>query len=419
VKPAEQSHIEARVRSAYAEATATITPADISSDAPARPRSAAGRIGRNGGFQRVVPLTAGLAVVLVVATAVVVPRLLARASPLARPAAAPHYMIYDAVALNELRVFNPATGRQTTRIDVPMKAGYWFSLAAQGPLTFVAGEVVDGPQACFAAQITTYMYRIRLTAHGTVLGIRRIMAPIAGELLGAAITPSGRYLAYALVPPVTHCSAGTRAAQLVTTPATQLVIRNTITGTITAKWTLSEPESVGSFALNPAGTRLVAAIYEYKYGKGSRAVALTQATRILDLATSGRSVSTLPVVSSRAGPVALNPDGKTLYQIVPTGRLTPTSFLDPHPIGFALEAISMRTGKVLAVYHRWTALWSVFDPYLSLDPSGRYLIVVAHESVGKVDTRTGRYTKLPNIAETSIPLALLPLGQDAFDLVAW
>ena len=79
----------------------------------------------------------------------------------------------------------------------------------------------------------------------------------------------------------------------------------------------------------------------------------------------------------------------------------------------------MRTHKTIAVYHRWTSVWGNFDPYLALDPSGQYLIVVVHNSVSSVDVTTGRYTQLPNLTAGIKSGPLLPQGQGPFEEVAW
>jgi hypothetical protein len=326
----------------------------------------------------------------------------------ARPAPAPRYLISDLIKFDDVTVVNTATGRVTAQIKLPMAGGYWYSVAASGPLTFLAGENIDGGR-CPGLVDNTYIYRIQLTTRGAVKSMHRILKPLAGDLIGANATPGGAYVGYGLFPDLTNCNSG---------PSTQLVIRNTVTGRVRARWTLGKFESVGSIALNAAGTTMMAATYQYSPSIG-RPVTLAQSTRILRVAASGRPVNSQPKASAQAGPVAVSPDGTILYQIVQTSPLTPKSWLDPHPLAFALEAVSLRTGKTIAIYHRWTSIWRLFTPVLALDPSGQYLIVVNHRSVGRVDVKTGKYTQLPDLTDGINPGAMLPQGQGSFEFVAW
>jgi DNA-binding beta-propeller fold protein YncE len=327
----------------------------------------------------------------------------------AQPAPAPTYMIIDSTAFDALTVVNTVTGHVTALIKTPIEYGGWVSIAALGPLTFLAGDVDEYNRRCFGSNADSYYYRIQLTTLGTLRSMRRVLKPISGDIVASTTPPGGREVAYLLLPDVTgrYCFA----------PAPKLVIRSTVTGEIRASWTLYAFESVGSFGFD-AGTTLLAGTYAYRYNRHGP-VSLGQSSHLLPVAASGKVINKLPTVSAQGGPVALSPDGTTMYQIVQTSRPSSKVWLDPHPLAFALEAISLRTHKTIAIYHRWTSVWGVFDPYLALDPSGQYLVVVLHNSVGSVDVRTGQYAQLPNLTTAMTTGPLLQQGQGKFQEVAW
>jgi hypothetical protein len=90
---------------------------------------------------------------------------------------------------------------------------YWYSLAAHGPPTFVAGEV-DGN--------VSFFYRFVLTRAGRVASIQRAGRKIRGVVMGASITPDGRYIGYVLMTVLRHGRASTAHTSGIWSPARSL-----------------------------------------------------------------------------------------------------------------------------------------------------------------------------------------------------
>jgi hypothetical protein len=416
VTPAEVSRIEARVRGAYAEATATIAADDIAAHAPARKGSAADRFGRKRIARRVVPIVAALAVLLVVAAALVLPHVLAgpaKRHPAVHPSGAPVYMITN-VAPEVLSVVDTRTGQVTARIRPPNSPfGFWLSVAAEGPLTFIAGDLGGRGGGSSQPEISL-LYRIQLTSRGTVSSMR-LTSRISGRLLGTTIAPGGTYLGYLLVG--NRASIGWNWAK-----SPRLVIKNLVTGTVVADWPVAKKDVIGSLSLSHGGREFAATSYFYQAVGGQSVEDLSQRTVVLSPRTSDRGIDSLPALSQQAGPAVLSPNGDALYQIVATGRLTATSWHADYRQWFALEEIDTHTGAVMATLHRWSGLWRQFSPVLALDPTGRYLLIANGTSVAMVDLRTDRYTALPALPRRAtgyFTRLLLPQGQAWIMWMAW
>jgi hypothetical protein len=297
--------------------------------------------------------------------------------------ALPRYMVtIPAMGVGNLDVQNAVTGKLAAEVRTPgdyLHGGYWYSLAAQGPRTFVAGKV-DGN--------VSFFYRFVLTRDGRVASIHHVGRKIRGVVMGASITPDGRYIGYILMTVLPHGRA-----------STALYIRNLVTGKVTASWPIPENDTISSLSLDASGTAMAISAYTYKpssiYMKIHKHADLIQWTSVLVPGTSGTPIDRLPTVDRQASSVALSADGGTLYEFLQKGRVTGASWRDRSPVNFELVAIDVATGKIASVLHTSRAVWSDFIPELALGPAGRYLLVVNNATMARLDIPARRYTALP------------------------
>jgi hypothetical protein len=390
VTTSELAAIEARLRAAYADATATVQPKDLRSDVPERQR--AGHPKRR--QPMLIALLAAAAVVLIAVTAVVVPGALhtgsqGGSSPFTQ---LPGYMVsIPGVNNGRLDVENAVTGTLTATVKTPVQGAYWYSLAALGPRAFAAGLVEGG---------RTDFYQFVLTDAGQVAGFRRIGKQIGQIVMGASITPDGKYIGY--IAAIIHGGSG----------VIQVRISNLATGKVTGIWPVPVNDSINSLAINASGTAMAVSAYSYgpslRNGGFNSHADLVQWTSVLTPATSGTSIDKLPDVSQQTSPVALSPDGKTLYEFLQAGRVTGASWRDRKPVIFELVGIAVGTGKIVSVLHTWRAVWADFDPQIALGPAGRYLLILGGTTMARVDLFTGRYVTLPGKNTTLQPPATIP-----------
>jgi hypothetical protein len=387
VTTGELATVEARLRAAYADATATVQPDGLRSDVPERWHTDPGQPGRR--QPMLTALLAAAAVVLIAVTAVVVPGVVRTGSqgnggpftPL------PGYMVtIPGVSDGRLDVENAVTGTLTATVKTPVQGAYWYSLAALGPRTFGAGLVEGG---------RTDFYQFVLTDAGQVASVRRIGKQIGQIVMGASITPDGKYVGYIAL--IVHGGSG----------VIQVRISNLATGKVTGAWPVPVDDSIKSLAINAAGTAMAVSAYSYgpslRNGAFNTHANLVQWTSVLTPGTSGTSIDKLPDVSQQASQVALSPDGRTLYEFLQVGRVTGASWRDRKPVTFELAAIAVGTGKIVSVLHTWRAAWADFDPQLALGPAGRYLLILSGTTMARVDLSTGRYMALPGRNTTLQP----------------
>ena len=370
----ELARIEDRLRSAYREATDTVRPEDISLAAPAAPR-ATQRKRRTGGHATArvaTPLAAALAVlVIIVAAGLFIPR--GSSLQPAAHAGYPPFTVSVAEPNFWLNVGNSATGQLTGRVETPEKfGGTWTSVTAEADDNFVAAN----PGA------PCLLYRIHVNGDGSTT-MKLIASVHHADIVGASITPNGTWLAYQnLYIPPRH------ASQLL------LGLRNLRTGKNLATWSMPEDYNLSGLSVDAAGNEIAVSAYYY-LGHGSKNTAMIQHTYILRPGSSGTWLNHLPALNDQAGPLALSPDGKTLYEVLQVTGLSRTSFLSHRTVTFELAAIRTATGRVAAVLHTWSSSYQKFVPMLTLDPTGRYLLVVDKTAMASVDLRSGRYTALP------------------------
>lgn len=395
------TRIEDRLRAAYRDAADTFRPEDITPEAPGAARVMRWRLrmSRQLTARVAAPLATALAVVVIVAAGLFIPR----GSP-QRPAASgsyPPFTISVAEPRFWVNIRNSATGKLTGRVETPDGA-FWTGVTAKAGGNFVAVNP-DAP---------SLLYQIHVNADGTSTTMKLIAAVHHADLVGASITPDGTWLAYQnFYTPPRH------AAQLL------LGLRNLRTGKNVATWSMPGDYNLSGLSVAAAGNEIAVSAYYY-LGHGLTNTALIQHTYILRPGSSGTPLNELPALNDQAGPLALSPDGKTLYEVLQATGLSTASFLSRRTVTFELAAVSTATGRVTAVLHTWRASFQGFVPMLALDPTGRYLLVVDKTAMASVDLRSGRYTALPGKLAPAVKTQSHPgsnnLGPTyAFNPIAW
>lgn len=402
--PDEFAAIERRLRRAYADAAETVAPADISSVQRVRPARRRGYLRLRWPITRmVVPVAAAAAVLLIIVTALAVPRVLQRgsrpAAPPAPPAAGPGYLLtFNGAAFAHLAIRNAETAQVIGQTPRPSDTGYWYSIAAENGRSFIAGWNQDS-YGCPGD--VTYLYQVALTSHGKVASFRRIGKPISGDIMGASV--SGDSIGYVLLGDLKGCG-------LSGTPGVWVVIRNLITGTITASWPVPSSWTVKSISVAKGGKAIAVSAYAWTGRQHDQL--LTEATFDLQSGASGTSLIKHDAVDDQAWPSVLSPDNKTLYAILRKPGSNPRAYADRKPVTFELAAVSTDDGQVTRVFHTWRAVWDDFNPAVTIDPSGKYLLVVTGASMARVDLTSGQYVRLHATAQIDISvLGNFPSGQ--------
>jgi hypothetical protein len=382
--------LEDRLRDAYRAAAETVRPGSVP-ELPGRRVSHArpAIAGTRRGIRLIVPLGAAAAVATVaVLAAVIVPLALPgqhRAGNPAhhrgqRPAAAaawtgPRFYVANAdVSGTRLAVYNAATGHVVTQVrPAPGLRFQGGAAAIAGDRTFVLALWPARPRSC-----GTWLYQLKLTARGTAAGLTRLRGgEISGFVFAVAATADLKAIAYTdeLCHPDTLNTIG--------------IIRPG-RGTV-RQWSLPKQLDVNSLALSADGHLLA-----YSSGGGNYPYAI-------GLLHTGAAAGTL----ARRG-----------RSIVRAARLSPASTLQSAVIagGFVYfcaaetpaRSVLFRQGisnRTTAVAHRFSG-----GQYcaLSLDSSGRFLLVAwsadqSTTSLARLDTATGRVTRLPAIAGRASP----------------
>jgi hypothetical protein len=198
------SRIEELLSTAYQEAADVVRPDNVR---PAVTVPARGHKRRRPALTAFTPVAAAVAVIVVIAAGLVVPRLLAGPSqPAARDTAAPPFLL---LALNpanprsapKLEVVAAATGRVVSTLDT-LGRGTWAQVAATGnDRRFVVARVPVADQAGSIA-----LYTLTLSAHGDITRLSRFLAfTTRGRLESIAVSADGSTVAYSTV---TGCFMG-------------------------------------------------------------------------------------------------------------------------------------------------------------------------------------------------------------------
>jgi hypothetical protein len=371
-----------------------------------------------------VPLAAAAAVLVIAVTAVTISGGLDSGSrrapsPTSHGGMAPSLPAYLAAVQTvgnfSIDIRNAVTGALTAKINVPN--GYsWNAVEGQGPRTFIASKTLNnmGPT-------TSHFYRIAVSDHGKVTSIRQIGAAAPGVVYAFAVTPDDRYVGYLTA--ITYGPAG-QDANL------KIVLANFSTGRVIASWPVPGSEhiqiSIASMSIDASGNALAIGAYQYHFkvfqgAYNAMKQDLTQWTSVLRPATSGTPINELPRLLPQAAPLALSPDGATLYEFLQAGRVPSRPQLDWAPVTFDLAAVNATTGTVVAVLHKWRAAWPNFNPELALSPAGDYLLIAGGVRLARIGTATGQYTALPGTVPELAPLVKLNFGQggNAVNPLAW
>jgi hypothetical protein len=394
VTPDEIAAIEGRLRRAYADAAETIGPQGIGSvrnTDQARPRRHLRH--RWQVTRTAVPVAAAAAVLVIIVTALAVPRLLQRDSgPSAPPAplaAGPAYLLtFNGAGYQQLAIRNAQTAQVIGQTPRPSDTGFWYSIAAESKNTFIAGWDQDS-YSCPGD--FTYLYRITLTGRGRLASFGRIGRPISGDIMGASV--SGDSIGYVLLGDLKGCGLRGR-------PGVWVVISNVRTGRVTAWWQVPSSWSVKNISVAAGGDAIAVSAYEWT-GRPHHQL-LTEATFDLRSGTSGTSLVRHAAIDHQAWPSALSADGKTLYAIVLKSGSSPRAYADPEPVTFELVAISTADGRITRVFDSWPAVFGDFNPALAIDPSGEFLLVSDGASLARVDLASGQYVPLPATASIAL-----------------
>jgi DNA-binding beta-propeller fold protein YncE len=326
--------VDRALRRAYADLAATIGPEEALCDLP----SAAGRpagTARPARMQssRLAPVAVAAAVVLIAATAAVIPRALESGSrPPPVPAAAPG-MAYVAT-------------EQDTVIPVNLRTGVALAAIRLGTKGSIAGLVMTPDRK------TLYVATVRGQVTPVDLGTGQAGRPIwiGGIPQAMVMTPDGR-TAYVLEPPygvaVVNLAAG-KPARFIKIP------------------------EASAFALMPDGATLYVA---NRYG--SRVTPVDTATGLLRRPIAIRAGSWPPYM-------AVSPDGRTVYvtgtQTVP-GSAAPESILTPISTSTESAGEPIRLGRVL-----------VAAP-VTISPNGRTAYLSGDGTIVPVSMATGTVGK--------------------------
>lgn len=408
--PAELRTMEERLRSAYQDLAGAVRPADLS---PAPPPAPPGRRFGPAGSARAAArsLAAAVAVALVIAVAAVIPSLahLGHRGAPDRPAAGsgtgrrahglagqPRFTMSVPPVNSMLEIRDAVTGRRTGSVRVPVRGTTWYGVAASGARTFAAVDVSPGEPS--------RLYRIQVSAAGTATSVRRIAAIRNTSIQGLTISPDGTWLGYLDLYTPRH------------QPIQELVrLQNLRTGKI-FQWPVPVNSTIVGLSIDAAGDELAVSGYIFPDSSGNHAPATR--TYILRPATAGTALTRLHAVNDQAGPLALAPDGRTLYEVLQTAGV-PTSVLARAT--FQLAAVDVSSGRVTAVLHTWHSTAQNFVPLLALDPAGRFLLIVSKTAMAAAEVTTAKYTRLPG--RLVPPLQTVPAletgGQILLSPIAW
>jgi len=384
--------IEERVRDAYRAVAATVRPEEVRRLAGQRlDKTAAPR--QRGGL--LLPLAAAAAVVALIAViSALVPTLGHHsAHHKGRPPATgkragqrsqiPEFTIIDNDG-SSLQVVRTDTGRVTGAVAAP--AGRAFTRAVGGDRTFlvVAGAVQT--QLSAHPNCRTFLYRLTLSDTGqpSPLTLLPVTIPQDNDPTALAVSADGRVAAFSAYrcPAVGETIAGSQ-------PFGAIYLVSLATGQVTRHWSYTAGEdNPTDLSLSADGGRLVFSSFVTSKVQVVRTIATSAPSGTVDAASR--------VVLRQADPVsmeavAMSPDGQTLYACT-------TDF----PLSRTLAAYAISDGHQTRVLRTWS---NPPAPYctLAVDPSGRYLLVVAAGGgltqrvplAGAVSLADGRFIPLP------------------------
>jgi hypothetical protein len=340
----------------------------ITDDSPApdtcADEAAPGRLRQSRTGRWLVPASSAAAVLAVIALAVVVPRI-GSAGPFAdagsRRAPPPYYVSVD--PNDQIIVHATATGQITDRVPEPG----WY-----GGGNFADTAVARGNGGQFVVALNdwsalrTRIYTFSLTASGQIEGLTQLAIRVPGlSELSASLSPGGSEVALAGIP-----DAATSVLESAGPP--ELVIVNMRSGQV-RKWT-SMPLPVSSYLIeDPSWTAQGREIrFLLEYCRGGRDAGIN-ATCSYNWPAAHEWTIGVP----RTGPLG------TMRSIValPPGTSQAVPVPGPAIIAFSVSDRDVvvgrytMSGRLVSVLYRAPTPSDLESAYLSVDPSGRYVIL--------------------------------------------
>lgn len=359
------NRIEGLLREAYQEAADTIRAETVRETVP---RPATGHLRRR--FTAFAPLTAAVAVIVAIAAAVAIPRLVASHGATGYPASSvpPPFVVqlpYDGAGTAKL-VVQAAGTRHVTGTLSPPAGTRWAAVTATGnSTTFVAAATNE-------RRCVTSLYGITLSGDGRPLASRLRYTPtISGQLddpTALAASADGKTIAYATHP----CQTAK--------PGHVLGVARL--GGLPALLAVPTSADYTSLSLSADGTLLGYA-------------------RSASPTTTGGGAGTLPARSlSGAQPLdgghaavtaaALGPDGRTVYAI--TAASTSGNRAGGPPYTVSLGTYRASDGKLVRTLHTWQNIPVLLSPHLTIGGGNLLVWGITQPSTVEVDPVTGKLT---------------------------
>lgn len=384
------SAIEDLLRQAYADAGATVRPADIAPEPCVLSQRSPSRRRR---VRRIaIPLMAAAATAVVVVVATVstgVDGHSPAASPTARPSAStgpaeplvpgPAYFAVLPGSGANIQIFSARTGKAVGHLAPPAANEFFSGVAAEGngPTLLVAVEHNTGG-GCQAS-----IYKLRLTSSGQPLAhALTSLPPIDGILPNRSFTvsPDGSTLAY----DAWFCDG-----------QGSFEMRNLRTGS-TAHWVTQSGDQADSLSLSADGSVMSFSGWEYVgVGPGAKpgtsSIKIRPRTAVLPASSLGTALDGQGIILRQYTQAALSPDGATLYVCA------------SHAGQDVLAAYDVATKARIRVLATWAGHGG--NCAFTLDPSGQQALIASSAGhVALLDIATGRLTSLPG---TGLPSSVV------------
>jgi len=287
-----------------------------------------------------------------------------------------------------LSVFNSATGRLVGRLASPVPNRYFQTVAALGnDRTFVVaaspGQASGKWRTC-----GTWLYRFRLTPQGRPVGLTLLMPKLAGFAYPNALAASadGSTVAY----DVLNC-VETRAG--VVRDYGHVGVLNVPSDRV-KNWIYKSPAIPVSLSLSADGS-LLDMVSNPSNGTRAGSDSWNRAWLLHTRAAPGQ-------LGQRYRKVAGPPEGVAAAVLSPTGSVTDAITISSarNSSRLTFGAYQTATGRLIRQLRVFPRLGSTFEPGLSPDISGRYVLVYSWtDRLELLDLRTGHNSFVPGTAQ--------------------
>ena len=277
-----------------------------------------------------------------------------------------------------LNVYSSATGRVVSQVSQPGPGRYYQAVAAGADdRTFVAAAT-PGSVPRTARGCDTWLYDLRLNAHGKVIFTLEAGPPAPGFLGNSslAVSANGKVVSYA----TNSCDAN-KDRLTVVSPA----------GSKT--WTYQRPTDPQSLSLSADGDLL-------GFESNSGNVAITG-----DAAYVLRTHATPGPLTQRWRKVLGAPDGVDSVALSPTGAVTFAAVYSVHPrVHVTVSAYNTTTGQLIRTVRVFTKI-QVEPTEISADKAGHFAIVymTTLRGVQRLNLTTGQVKTLP-VSRSDFPI---------------